>query len=798
MSDHLDVHFWEKELGLLGIPMRSHLSRGNSQYVLLNGGTGNFCLGFNKEIGDTERRNNAWSTNVGHYVHASEDLIEVHRWDRNKSVFERYNSKSILKQLGRFHDYLEKNAPTSTSSIISHAIKTFRQLRDQLGREGTAQKSLEAFLVMLAASCDDIGISKVAMSEWGLNDSALEVANTIPVDAWNRLQKEFTQGRPAEELEPDLKLLLRHAAGQLFQEAHYEALYSSQLVLPGMPDSPLLIKKNQSAIGVHFTPPALARALVEQSIEMKPSIDKDTPLVIFDPACGSAEFLREALRQLERSNHSGKIHLIGWDISPAACDIARFVLANEEKYMTQNVSISIENRDSLDPDCNWPKADLLLMNPPYQSWQDMTEENRKHIESFLGNVMKGRPDLSSAFLIKASRSVNMDGVLGCIIPASILDGDSAATLRESIGNQLFSRFIARLGNHQLFSGATVDVALYIGTKSEADSYPPIALWADQRSSSSSLALRTLRKMKFYGENAILPAEGSGYSVYRNVEIGKGKSSWAPRSFKSWRQLDRYKSLKTVQNLFSVRQGVRTGNNPSFLIPKEEKESLSKEEQKYFLSAVINRSIRNGALKDTDYVFYPYGNRHIESEAELQKGLPNYYQQYLKPAKEKLINRAGIHGANWWQLTRHRIWQETQQQKIVSKYFGNAGSFAWDETGKFAVVQGYAWLPKTDNFTSDLGFAYSTILNSEFFENFLAAVSNNVGGGQWNLSTRFVNRIPLPDLGRDIFEPSIIADISHLGKMISKCESNDEFRKIQLKSKRIIDEIYRISLQHIKE
>jgi len=36
-------------------------------------------------------------------------------------------------------------------------------------------------------------------------------------------------------------------------------------------------------------------------------------LKIFDPACGSSEFLIEALKQLKENKYNGEIKVIGWD-----------------------------------------------------------------------------------------------------------------------------------------------------------------------------------------------------------------------------------------------------------------------------------------------------------------------------------------------------------------------------------------------------------------------------------------------------------------------------------------------------
>src|SRR4029078_6916092 len=95
-------------------------------------------------------------------------------------------------------------------------------------------------------------------------------------------------------------------------------------------------------------------------------------------------------------------------------------------------------------------VDILVMNPPFVSWEDMSPQQKDALSQVLGDLTKIRPDLSSAFLLKAALSIRRGGVLSSIIPASFLDGDSAAGVREKLGEILAPRLLARLGSHQLF------------------------------------------------------------------------------------------------------------------------------------------------------------------------------------------------------------------------------------------------------------------------------------------------------------------------------------------------------------
>lgn len=114
-----------------------------------------------------------------------------------------------------------------------------------------------------------------------------------------------------------------------------------------------------------------------------------TKMRILDPACGSGNFLYEALRALQglekeiveraRSDFQfslparkgvGSGQLLGIDIDPLAVELTRLTLflGQHEKHFETD----IRHADALF--CAWPKADLILGNPPFQSKNRMQQE----------------------------------------------------------------------------------------------------------------------------------------------------------------------------------------------------------------------------------------------------------------------------------------------------------------------------------------------------------------------------------------------------------------------------------------
>jgi predicted RNA methylase len=779
-----DVSYWQKRLGLLPVPLFSN-NKQDLRFVLLNGSRGNFCLDFEHTQVSDETRNHAWSSDVGHYVVVGKN-IEVQRWDQKGSAVERYEWHSIDKNLEEFHSYLEKDVPRQGVSIVSHVIGVFRSLRAALGPSFDGSQSLMAFLYLLACCTDQSERGKVRLDDWWISEEAANIASSIRSADWDALQSELVHGRATEGLSPDLTLLLRHASGQLFQEAHYEAVFVSQqqLSFGGFLPSSVKVTEKQIGTGVHFTPPALARTLVERALFAYGKLPES--IVVFDPACGSGEFLRETLRQLDLAGYQGHIKLIGWDLSEAASNMARFVLAWEKRNSKAAVDIDIGCTNSLVRE--WPEGvDIILMNPPFTSWQAMGHEQRRSLTDILGVVSRMRPDLSYAFLWKAKTCIRSGGVIGTVLPASLLDGSSAEYLRKQLSEEMSAKLIARLGSHLLFSGAIIDAALYVARKDQNTEEPVLSFWADHRSSSNSAGLRALRRARYYASSTIYPIVGDGFSIYQSQTLGRDKRSWAPRPYESLKLLNSLIHLPKVRDFFDIRQGIRTGHIRTFALGKEQWLKLPEKERSYFRPAVINESIRYGYLSDICYVFYPYGNKKIESETQLVEGLKSFYEEYLLPNKDELLSRARVKKDRWWELTLHRTWQVSRTPKLVSTYFGDAGSFAWDESGDFVVLQGFAWLPKRQKVLSrKVYLAYLAILYSRLFSELLSAASNNVGGGQWNLSKKFVDGIAMPDLASSNSSSTVFLGLSEIGERI---HSGTDIDRNQLEE--LVRVIYRL-------
>lgn len=772
-----NIESWRRALGLLPVPL-AHASGELSRYVLLNGNVGNFCLDLGPVSMDAIARcSSAWSSNVGHYVTFASDFVEVHRWNAPDRS-EKYTTESVTANIERFHRHLESHDPGEQNSIVQHSINAFRTLRNAMADDADGFHSVDAFLYLLA--CVSAGETRDTLNfaQWGLDAKSQQAACHVESPVWDDLFERMLGVGSFRNLKPDYSLVFRHAAGALFQEAHFQAQVSRQVPLFGagtasIPTSTVAVGYE----GAYFTPQPLARTLAEEALSaLDLSVDS---LTIFDPACGSGELLKETLRILELRNYTGQINLIGWDISSAAVRMARFILNWEARQFGARLTFSVEAKDSLAS--VWPRnASLIIMNPPFKSWVQMDTDEREKTSQLMGNLQFNRPNMAALFANLAVEALDDDGVLAMVSPNSMFESTSAKKLRDKIDSILSPALIARLGSQSLFHNAVVDAGLYIGKRTGTPSHGVMIVWSDYRAASSTAALRALRKR---GPKSDAPIVDNGYSVYRRPKARSDSSNWVARSYESWMNFEKARGsalMVAAEKLFDIRQGCRLGDD-AFVIEKSFYAELGTDEKKYFRPAVLNLSIDAGVLNDSLYVFFPYSEDfdRITTEDALRDAVPTYYRRVLQLHQTKLSARKSIRaGYHWWDLSEPRSNQIARTPKIVSKYFGNEGAFAWDDSGDFVVVVGYAWIPTVKALQQvekipEYQQALVAYLNGAPAQQLISYLSLQVGGGQWDLSKRFLAELPIPNPAKTDRQWLI-----SLAKMANAASDNEEDNTIK--------------------
>ena len=774
-----DVHqLWSSYFGLSSSPLfeKGEAEDAAAHCVLLDGGYGTFVLSVGVpdvwHTGDIASW--TWSANIPHHVTVMSETISVLRWDNPEAV-QQFRRSGVENNLSKFYEHLCNDRLRSNRTVVEHLLGYFRRIRSMGYASGIPdERSTDIFLTVMAQLIEPEEVAN-SPGNLGLPEDASSLLKSLHQANVSAVLEEMSR---ASSLISSFKLFpalaIRHASSQLFQEAHSELLRAST-------SSDLFNLVGEANVdqrprqGAHYTPPALARLLVEQSISALENVATRQTLIICDPACGSGAFLFESLRVLRRIGFTGRLVISGQDISAAAVSMARFVLrmALRDWSPEGGYELHIRAGDSLGA-LGIPDADLIIMNPPFVSFGVQSREQKEQLREAFGGRMPARGDLCMAFLLRAIESLKEGGVLGALFPASLLSSKFSYSLRQRISESGPFLLLGSIGDFGLFTHAQVQVGCIVLRKDSAKrKKPTTALVTGNDARPTGEAFRWLRKRQ--AEPASIEGTGSDWSIFlvSGNEL-ENRKTWrfpTPRDQSLLRSLENA-GVQTIAELFDVRQGIQTGLNEAFLLTEEEWRGLPTNERKYFRRATMGDSIHDGLIVKTYFLFFPHlaDGPMFEEEKSLQRAVPNYFKLFLQPYRDRLSSRATIRRSrrtDWWGLMHPREWSLKKEPRIISKFFGSVGSFVVDYSSEYLPVMGHAWFPKValsqedDSALPTEGIlaAYVALLNSSTFVNLLEIFSPHVSGGQFDLSGRHVAEVPIPNL-------KLVSEDLERGKLVS--------------------------------
>lgn len=755
MNDLKDINTWESNFGLLPIKLNPLFQE--DKFLMLNGGIGDFCLKTSSKLDENIQNiyRESWSTNTKNYLFIDTDFVEVTNWYDNK--IEKISNNKIEFNLNQFYKYLSSKSFRSQNDVVPFILDIFRQLRNITFEKQDSSEAINLLFHLLVSLEDDL--TTIDTSKWNISDA-------IYPDRFEYFVDLINQG--VRNIKPNLDLILRHTAGLLFQEAHREVIYfNPQRDLFGGVSSKLETRADAYS-SIHYTPQYIARTIVENILK---SIDlSKTELTILDPSCGSSEFLVEILKQLKNKNYNGQIKIKGFDTSDSAIKTSNFLLTYENrKLWNDKLEIEITKvNDSLTQ--NWGKNDIILMNPPFISWELLkNKENRDTVLDILNSVIKkSRPNQASAFFYKATQSLNLSGIIGCVLPTSIFNSEIYTELRNKLDNELSFKLLAKLGNY-VFEDALTDVSLFIASFNKSELLPKL-IWTKNEKGIVQDTLREFRKMNANNEHSI---NNKNFSIYTPTYFPALKDSWKINSMdendfiKELTIFQKAGKLVKISDVFNINQGALLGVKNVFKISPEMYSDLKEFEQKNFRPVLTNSSIKSGKISILEYVWFPYDvNGPIFSDESSLKDI-EFYNNILLPNKPILEKRSGI--AQWWLLTRPRNWQFTRLPRLFSNRFGNSNSFAFDKSGNCIIEEGNAFIPKKEIPISDYYF-YLSCFSSNIFDRLLSIYSKPIMSG-FDLGNIQIKNIPIPNItNNNLREDGAYLKLVELGRELERGNS----------------------------
>lgn len=722
---------WAINSGLMPMHLAPH--NVGERYIMLDGGYYEFCLDLDVENGlESDYNSYAWSSDVKNYIRVAGDDVTVYNWKSRRS--DTMKLSLIEQKFNQFLKIINSTSINSSDDVTPFLLGLFAQLRN-MTQETKQPKEAMNLLFKLLVSIEEEHLDAEVCRRWNINDTALP-------NGFDMLVESIRKG--ALQIKPNLDYILRHGSGRLFEVAHRTALsFNPQWDLFGGISTELTLADSNSYSSLHYTPRYLVRSIVENGLKQ---LNKDLDRIrIFDPACGSGAFLQEALKQLKELNFPGKIEVIAFDNSDMAVSTTKFLLSYEQRkqWDDQQMTYHVNVCDSIVSD--WPECDLLLMNPPYISMEQMKNSGTKDAvwETLKDLKVRKRPNMAAAFLYKAIKALHENGVLGTVLPSSILLLEQYQSLREAVRSVCDLDIIAKLGNFA-FSDALTDASIVIAKRQDSIHNIPLTVWCKNQDGVPFNAIRGLRKMQYDNITSRIEEDYNIYTPSRFPVVGE---TWNTVPMKDDKLVQQLKvrvgtgDLKRLSDVFTVKQGIITGIRDVFEISEFQYENIPEKEKKLFRNIASSLTIEDGQIRKDSYLWYPYDKKGSIIKTDDQLHQYEWAYNWLEPYKAELLQRRGI--KNWWEPTWPRTWQFEPAIHLCSKRFGDSSSFAI-ASPSFVIKDGNAFLFNSENAVKSDYYFYLAYFSSSTFEHLLSIYARTLMKG-FDLGNRNIKDIPIVDV-----------------------------------------------------
>ncbi len=319
--------------------------------------------------------------------------------------------------------------------------------------------------------------------------------------------------------------------------------------------------------------------------------------------------------------------------------------------------------------------DIVIANPPYIQLQKNGGELAKMYEKQKFETFERTGDIYSLFYEKGVKLLNNEGILCFITSNKWMRANYGASTRHFFAEKTIPLFLIDFGNIQVFESATVDTNIIIAKnrvknrKYENKGLFSIRLTKDFKIKEQSLA-QFISSNGYYisalSHNSWVVGEKDIYDIKGYVE-------------KQGTSLDdKYWSL-------NFKRGVLTGYNEAFIIPKDIKDNIIKEDensQKFIKPILRGRDISAWYPEfDEQYLIGTFPSLNIDIEK--YKGIENYLLSIGKDRLEQDGKGRKKTGNKWFE-TQDQIayWQDFEKPKIIYPNMTKYLPFVYDETEHF--------------------------------------------------------------------------------------------------------------------
>ena len=489
-------------------------------------------------------------------------------------------------------------------------------------------------------------------------------------------------------------------------------------------------------------------------------------LKILDPACGSGAFLNQALDFLINAHQAlqkdlvvmGDItayyeieksilenNLYGVDINEDAVEIAKLSLwlrtavkGRELTKLADKIKCGnslIDDKSVVDNAFIWEKEfsevfesggfDVVIGNPPYVQLQSMIEISVK-LKQQNFNTFEATGDLYVLFYELGVQLLKDNGFLGYITSNKWMRSKYGKSLRKYLSNKISLKVLIDLGK-DIFDAATVDSNILILEKQKVNHHNcrAVDISNEKEFSDFDEYLNNSITIKHFSEDNWIILNQMEIQINKKIE-NKGIA------LKEWD--------------LSINRGVLTGYNEAFLVTKEIKDRLIKEDKSSI--EILKPILRGRDIQRYNPAFADVWL--IATFPSLKLDIDNYpaIKSYLESFGKKIyqIGETYLDEDGYKLRTRKKTknkWFETQDAIGYYKDFNNS-LLIWKRIGsilRFSLGKFYC-LDSTCILSSDYNKYLLCVLNSKM-GHYLMKDAPKTGTGDLLISVQAIEPLKIP-------------------------------------------------------
>jgi len=514
----------------------------------------------------------------------------------------------------------------------------------------------------------------------------------------------------------------------------------------------IIPEEDRKVNGAFFTPDYIVNFMV-QAVAPREN-DK-----CLDPSCGCGAFLiglieyyqkkfKKTIKQTIRENIFGS-DILNYNVTRAKLLLSIYGLLHEE--LIEETDFNVFHQDSLK--ASWKtEFDVIIGNPPYVKYQDLSAANRHYLVGNWTAVGGGSFNLYFAFFELGYRLLGPAGRLSYITPNNYFTSLAGLSLRKYFVNLKCLTRIIDFKDRKVFSAQTYTAITF------ADKGHNESLLYDRIDDGQTCP------------EFLLSTQGSP-NLLKNLHVNKWRLLKTPEQ----KNIRRIETIGTpIKQLFDIAVGIATLKDEVFFVDgATEEHGLLKKNTEHG-AFLIEKSITKPVYKISNFknqddvnhntlrIIVPYrisGRTSLPiPEDEFQAEFPHCYQ-YLLSQRNKLEKR----DKGKTEFNPFYVWGRTQGlwrkgKKIINPTFSRKPRFLWVEQEDSYFTNGYGIFFNTDHGATSKVFPPGTntlswrenvvttlkILNSVVMDYYVSTTSVSIQGGFPCYQKNFIEKFTIPD------------------------------------------------------